>query len=71
VDGYRMTLRTEKNVYQEINSGNDNINDTTTNSDVYISLICRVFGQPFAQRFALCYQCIICLSVLSILPVCL
>ena len=30
-----------------------------------------VFGRPFVKRFALCYRSVVCLSVLSVLSVCL
>ena len=30
-----------------------------------------IFGRPFVKRFTLCYQTILCLSVLSLLSVCL
>jgi len=29
----------------------------------------RIFGQPFAKRFTLCYQAVVCLFCLSVLSV--
>ena len=38
--------------------------------DCATTLLLTVFGRPFVKRFALCYQTVVCLSRLSVCPVC-